>query len=173
MKIEIKRATPTDVKLISQLGAQTFKQTFVGTCTDQDLTGVLQEYYNEEQVTKELNDPDDYFFVLFHEGDVAGYARINLGDQTVQHFTNKRSAELKRIYFLQAFQGKGLAKELLQYCFGFLQEQNYQQVYLSVWEHNERAQAFYRKHGFVNTKIENPFPLGQTPQMDYWFLKQL
>ncbi len=173
MQTKITRATLKDVKLISELGAKTFDQAFRGTCTDKDLEGVLQEYYNEEQVAKELNDPQDYFFVLYHNEVAAGYTRINLGRETEKHFKDKKSAELKRIYFLEDFHGKGLANQLLEYCFEFFKEKNYEQVYLSVWEQNKRAQAFYIKHGFVDTRIENPFPLGETPQMDYWFLKQL
>jgi hypothetical protein len=32
---------------------------------------------------------------------------------------------------------------------------------------------FYEKHGFVNSGVENDFPLGTTPQTDYWFVKNL
>lgn len=173
MQIEIRRATNKDTKLISELGAKTFEQAFKGTCTDKDLEGVLQEFYSLEQVAKELSNPGDYFFVLYQNDVASGYARINLSDEVVSHFTNKRSAELKRIYFLKDYHGKGLALDLLNHCLDFLKEKEYEQVYLSVWEHNDRAQAFYKKHGFENTKIENPFPLGETPQMDYWFLKVL
>jgi len=173
MGTKIIRATSKDVKLISELGAETFDQAFRGTCTDEDLKGVLEEFYNEEQVAKELMDSEDYFFILYQEDKAAGYARINLGDKTVPQFADKKSAELKRIYFLNEFHGKGLAQQLIGFCFDFLKEKGYQQVYLSVWEHNDRAQAFYVKNDFADTKIENPFPLGETPQMDYWFLKKL
>lgn len=173
MPTKIKRATTTDTKLISILGAKTFDQAFRGTCTDNDLKRVLHEFYNEEQVAKELNNLQDFFFVLYQDDVAAGYARINLGDEPVSHFKEKKSAELKRIYFLNEFHGKGLAIQLLNYCLDFLKEKTYEQVYLSVWENNDRAQAFYKKNGFVDTKIENPFPLGNTPQMDYWFLKKL
>jgi len=173
MPTTIIRATPQDAKLIAQLGAKTFDQTFRGTCTDEDLEGVLQEFYNEDQVLKELNDPDDYFFVLFFEEVAAGYARMHLGGTVEEVFADKNSVELKQIYFLKEFHGKGLAKELLTYCIDFLKAKNFDQVYLSVWEHNLKAQAFYKKFEFQDSKIQNPFPLGETPQMDYWFVKQL
>ncbi len=173
MKTFIERATLKDKKLIAQLGAKTFDQAFRGTCTDEDLEGILQEFYNEEQVGKELNDPQDYFFILYHGDVAAGYARINLGKKTEKHFEDKNAVELMRIYFLKEIHGKGLANELLNYCFDFLKNKGYNTVYLSVWEHNLRAQAFYKKHGFVDSNIENPFPLGSTPQMDCWFVKEL
>lgn len=171
--MNIIRATIKHAKLISELGATTFDQAFRGTCTDEDLEGVLKAYYNKEQVAKELGDADDYFFILFKDEVAAGYARIHLGRQIESCFASKKSAELMRIYFLHEFHGKGLAQHLLNYCLTFLRQKGFEQVYLSVWEHNDRAQAFYRKHGFKDTQIENPFPLGNTPQMDYWFLKEL
>ncbi len=173
MQTKIIRATSEHTKLLSNLGATTFDQTFRGTCTDKDLEGVLQEYYNEEQVAQELEDAQDYFFILFQDQMAVGYARIHLGREPEKHFANKRSVELMRIYFLQDFHGMGLANQLLQFCLDFLKNKGFEQVYLSVWEHNHRAMAFYKKHGFVDSRIKNPFPLGETPQMDYWFLKEL
>lgn len=169
----IVQADVSHTSLIAQLGATTFDETFRGTCTDKDLEGLLSEYYNVHQVGKELANPHDYFFIFYVDDVAAGYARINLGKEPHAAFADKKSAELMRIYFLKAHHGKGYAKILLSHCLFFLQDKGYEQVYLSVWEHNERAKAFYNKHGFVNSGLQNPFPIGDTPQMDYWFVKQL
>jgi hypothetical protein len=42
-------------------------------------------------------------------------------------------------------------------------------------ELNDPADNFYffEEHGFVNSGVENDFPLGSTPQTDYWFVKRL
>jgi ribosomal protein S18 acetylase RimI-like enzyme len=170
---KIIRATPEHAKLLSVLGSTTFDQAFRGTCADDDLEGLLKDYYNLEQVSKELKDPEDYFFIFYVGDTAAGYSRINLGRNPEKHFTEKNSIELMRIYFLEDYHGQGLASQLIEYCLDFLRKKGYEQVYLSVWEHNHRAQAFYKKHGFYNTEIENPFPIGDSPQMDYWFAKEL
>ena len=171
--VKIIRAELQHASLLAELGATTFDETFRGTCTDKDLEGLLAEYYNEEQVRKELADTMDFFFLLFVGERVAGYSRINLGRKSLAAFSDKPSAELMRIYFLKSYHGTGLAAQLLNYCFDFLRTKGFEQVYLSVWEHNERAKAFYTKHGFINSGIQNPFPIGETPQMDYWYVKQL
>ncbi len=46
------------------------------------------------------------------------------------------------------------------------------ELWLGVWERNERAQAFYRKCGFekVGTQI---FVVGSDPQTDHVMLRQL
>jgi ribosomal protein S18 acetylase RimI-like enzyme len=45
-------------------------------------------------------------------------------------------------------------------------------LWLGVWERNERAQAFYRKHGFrkAGTQI---FVVGTDPQTDHVMMRVL
>ncbi len=58
--------------------------------------------------------------------------------------TLRRSWELYAINLLPRAQGTGLADELLDRSLGD------RAAYLWVIEGNERAQAFYRKHGFAD-----------------------
>ena len=44
------------------------------------------------------------------------------------------------------------------------------QVWLGVWEHNPRAIAFYRKHGFVEVGAQ-VFQLGGDPQRGLVFVR--
>jgi ribosomal protein S18 acetylase RimI-like enzyme len=55
----------------------------------------------------------------------------------------------------------------------FARTKNYEYLYLSVWEFNERAKKFYHNCGFIDSLIPNDFPLGSTPQTDYWYYKSL
>jgi ribosomal protein S18 acetylase RimI-like enzyme len=66
-----------------------------------------------------------------------------------------------------------VADQLMAYAISLAVGDNYRAMYLSVWEYNFRARGFYEKHGFVNSGVENDFPLGSTPQTDYWFVKRL
>jgi ribosomal protein S18 acetylase RimI-like enzyme len=61
----------------------------------------------------------------------------------------------------------------MDYAVDFALAHGFDVMYLSVWEYNFRARGFYEKHGFKNSGVENDFPLGSTPQTDYWFLKEL
>ena len=45
-------------------------------------------------------------------------------------------------------------------------------IWLGVWEHNDAALAFYRKRGFTKYS-EHVFYMGDDPQTDYLFIKQL
>lgn len=67
-----------------------------------------------------------------------------------------RAIELKRLYFAQHTHGNGLATKLMQFNLELARKMQYQRVYLSVWEHNERAKAFYRKLGFADRALFEP-----------------
>ena len=50
-------------------------------------------------------------------------------------------------------------------------EKNYELLWLGVWEHNEKAKAFYKKWDFTDTGNKHDFPIGSTPQTDHWLMK--
>ncbi len=170
----IRRGDVKDIELLESIGRKTFDDTFGGTCTKEDMKGVLDRYFNPEQCQAELKDPEDYFFFLEDEGVVKGYMRINCKHPCpIDSLSKFKTIELVRFYFLKEFHGKGDSDRLMNYAVDFARSRGFERMYLSVWEYNFRARGFYEKHGFVNSGIENDFPLGSTPQTDLWFVKEL
>ena len=170
----IRRGDLNDVVLLQTIGRKTFADTFGNTCTKDDMQVVLELYFNPAQVALELADDADNFF--FYEGDgiVKGYMRMNAKHACpLDSFQNRKCIELVRFYVLDEFHGTGIANELMDYAVAFARQHGFDFMYLSVWEYNFRARGFYEKHGFVNSGIENDFPLGSTPQTDYWFVRGL
>ena len=84
-----------------------------------------------------------------------------------------KALELKRIYVLAGFHGKGIAQKLMDFFLDFATKKKYEAVWLGVWEHNIRAQKFYGKYGFEDSGYTHDFPIGSTPQTDKWFWKFL
>jgi GNAT superfamily N-acetyltransferase len=170
----IRRGSLQDISLLQQIGIETFAHTFGNTCTKADMRGVLETYFNTEQVRAELSDDSDHFFFHETQGIAQGYMRINAKHACpIESIQDLRCIELMRLYVLADYHGKGVANALMDYAFDFARTNGYQVMYLSVWEYNFRARGFYEKHGFINSGIENDFPLGSTPQTDYWFVKRL
>lgn len=170
----IRRGAIKDVTLLQTIGRKTFDDTFGGTCTKEDMKYVLEKYFNTAQCEKELLDEQDYFYFLEEEGLVKGYIRLNaLHEVPFDQLKSFRCLELVRLYVLKEFHGTHVSTELIQFAFEFAKNEGYQKIYLSVWEYNFRARGFYEKHGFVNSGIKNDFPLGSTPQTDYWFVKNI
>ena len=170
----IRKGDIQDVGLLQTIGRKTFDDTFGNTCTLEDMEGVLERYFNTEQCVLELNDPDDNFFFHERDGETTGYMRINtIYGCPLEQLKPFRSIELVRLYVLKEFHGTGAANELMDFAIAFAKQLGYEKMYLSVWEYNFRARGFYEKHGFVNSGVKNDFPLGSTPQTDYWFVRDL
>ena len=170
----IRRGDINDVALLQQIGRKTFDDTFGNTCTKEDMRGVLDLFFNSAQVALELQDDADNFFFFEQDGIAKGYLRINAKHACpLESFQNRKNIELVRLYVLKEYHGVGVANELMNFALDFARNNGFDLMYLSVWEYNFRARGFYEKHGFVNTGLENDFPLGSTPQTDYWFVKDL
>lgn len=171
--ITIRRATLNDAAMLSQLGARLFEATFRGTCSEQDMQDQLAAYYNQQQVERELADQEDYFFLVSQSDEIAGYSRMKKGNPPSEVTGGRSAIELKRLYLDQRFHGLGLAQILMNHNLELARSIGCQRVYLSVWEFNDRAKAFYSKVGFRGTGIANPFPIGETPQTDHWYIMDL
>jgi ribosomal protein S18 acetylase RimI-like enzyme len=165
----IRRAILQDASTLSQLGADTFYTTFKGTCTEDDMNDFLHDYYNLEQVKKELSDPKDFFYVLEIDKISVGYMRLKEDYTAFATMQQWKALELKRLYILEQYQGKGIAQQLMNFALDFAQKNTYEVVWLGVWEHNYRARRFYEKMGFENTGFKHEFPIGNTPQTDLWY----
>jgi diamine N-acetyltransferase len=174
-RVEIRRATPEDALLISEISAITFFDTFKGTCTDDDMHEFIEQYFNEKQVFKELSDANDFYYFAFVNGDAAGYIRIKEEISDVEIINRYKGVELKRIYVLKEYHSKKIGAALMNFALDLATAGNYELIWLGVWEHNERAKAFYHKFGFIDSGVMHPFPIGNMPQTDMWlykFLKQ-
>ncbi|MFZ9296130.1 MAG: GNAT family N-acetyltransferase [Bacteroidia bacterium] len=170
----IRRANINDLALLQQIGRKTFDDTFGNTCTLSDMQGVLERFFNTEQVQSELLDADDHFYLYEKDGKTMGYMRINAKHACpLEAFKDRQCIELVRLYVLKEYHGSSVANELMNFAIDYARKSAYEILYLSVWEYNFRARGFYEKHGFKNTGVKNDFPLGTTPQTDYWFVREL
>lgn len=78
--------------------------------------------------------------------------------------------ELKRIYVLDRCQGQGLAKGLLDVVLAA--SAGHTRLLLGVNRDNQRAQGFYRKHGFAIAGTRT-FTVGATTYDDFIYAKPL
>ncbi len=173
MQTTFQKINPTQASTLSALAKKTFYDTFTGTCTEGDMDSFLEEFYNETTLGKEINDTNNqYYFALQHD-EIVGYilfADNNIGFDEIKGST---ALELKRFYVLSQYHGKGIAQNMMQFLLDNATTQGYDVVFLGVWEHNLRAQTFYKKYGFITTSHTHDFPIGNTPQTDVYMVKFL
>ncbi|HSS22181.1 MAG TPA: GNAT family N-acetyltransferase [Pyrinomonadaceae bacterium] len=169
--LKIRRALLSDAKLLAELGAQTFAETFSDENTAEDMTAYLADSFSVEKLTAELTDPLSTFLVAEVDGLASGYAKIS---STVAPLTvaGEKPIELVRLYVLQRWLGRGVGHALMQRCFDEASEMGFQTIWLGVWERNLRAQAFYRKWNFREVG-EHIFQLGSDAQRDLLMQREL
>jgi ribosomal protein S18 acetylase RimI-like enzyme len=163
--------------LLAELGARTFSETFADDNTPDNMTAYLESAFSPNQQAAELADdnslfliaekmlPTDATMVQSETNAVAvGYAMIRSGDVPPE-VTSEKPIELVRLYVSRESLGSGVGAALMQACIGEAKKQGYETLWLGVWEHNVRAQAFYRKWNFreVGTHV---FQLGEDRQTD-------
>lgn len=169
--INIRRASQADAKILTEISALTFFDTFKDTCTKEDMDGFIEEYFNIDQLISELQNPNDFYFIAFFDDRAVGYLRLKEDKSDVAIIANHKAIELKRIYVLKEFISKKIGASLMKFALNFAEESNYEIIWLGVWEHNERAKRFYQKFGFEDTGVQHPFPIGSTPQTDNWMYR--
>lgn len=173
MEISLRKVVLADAPALYALSRQTFYDTFTGTCTEADMQQFLQENYNVAQVESELRNEADFYFFAEVDGLPVGYIRFMEDYSNFDTMQQWKALELKRLYVLNAFHGKGVAQKLMDHFLHFAQQNQYEVAWLGVWEHNLKAQKFYAKYGFEFSGHTHDFPIGNTPQTDQWFWKFL
>lgn len=171
MEVSIKRIEPADAKTLSAIAKQSFYDTFTGTCTDEDMQGFLEEYFNVPLITEELEDKDCFNYFALVDNEPVGYIRFKEDYSAFPYMKKWKAIELKRLYILTGFHGKGIAQQLMKVYMDYVAENNYEAAWLGVWEYNFKAQKFYKKYGFEDSGFGHDFPIGNTPQMDRWYWK--
>lgn len=163
--MKIRYGTTGDAEMLAELGVRTFYDTFAKDNTPENMAVYLKQSFSPEIQLDELSQPDVVFLIAEAEGIPVGYAQLilNSRDETIKGI---RPLEIRRIYALQEFLGKGVGKVLMLATLNEAKERGHDCVWLGVWEKNQRAIDFYKKWGFreVGTHV---FSLGNDPQTDF------
>ena len=162
--VTIRRGKAADAAMLAELGARTFSETFAVDNSAEDMSAYLASAFSAAQQSAELADPDSLFLIAETDGVAVGYAMLRSGT-ALDNIHGGRPIEIVRLYVLQEQLGSGVGAALMQACLDEANQLGYATLWLGVWEHNARAQAFYRKWNFreVGTHI---FQLGNDPQTD-------
>jgi GNAT superfamily N-acetyltransferase len=153
------RARLQDASLLAAIGAETFRRAFDGTTAEKDIEDYIRGHFSPARQRRELSIPEASAFIAAAACPV-GYVQL-IPDR-------KKSAgviQLKRLYLLPELYGSGLADRLLARGLEECRRKRFVRVWLSCWEKNHRALAFYRRWGFVQTG-RMAFPVGADRQQD-------
>ena len=159
--------------MLSVIAKQSFFDTFTGTCTEEDMKDFLEQYFNKAKLAAEISTENNFYFFAEADGVPVAYLQFMEDYSGLPIMKKWKALELKRLYVLKEFHGKGIAQQLMDFIISYAGEHQYEVVWLGVGEHNYRAQQFYKKYGFIGSGHTHDFPIGTTPQTDIWMWKFL
>lgn len=133
--------------------AQVFAHTYGNAIPQPTLDQYLNDTFNLNEVQDQLKQPHRFSLLARLNGHVVGISQMCYGVSPPHHpaAPPHNAIEIERFYVSPSHHSKGLAAQLLAAAIAFARANSSPLVWLCVWEHNQRAIAFYRKHGFLVT----------------------
>ena len=157
--------------MLAALAARTFAETFGADNSPEDLALHLSTSYGEAQQGAEIANPTWDTLLAIIGGELAGFAQVREGGAP-SCVTTARPVELYRFYVDRPWHGRGVAQTLMASVADAARSRSADAVWLSVWEHNPRAQAFYAKCGFSKAG-EKAFVVGTDVQNDWVMVRPI
>ncbi len=162
-EISYRDAGAADAEVLAAFAEMTFTETFGHLYPPEDLTAYVGAKYQPHVIASELADPDTRYVLALRDGAIVGYSKLGLVDMDVDATD---ALELHRLYVDTSVKGVGVAKTLMDDALVWARGKGARVMYLSVWENNERAQAFYKRYGFEHVK-EHKFMVGRVADRDF------
>jgi len=168
--ITIRTFQEQEAALLADISRTSFFQTFAPDNTEENMSLFLQHQFTAERIILEMGQPGNTHLLALYHDEPAGY--IFLKQRSHPLLESWDALEISRIYCLQAFQGKGVGKALMEYAIQFANQLKLDTLWLAVWKENAKALNFYNAFGF-QIFGETDFMLGKDLQKDWLMSKPI
>ena len=159
-----------DAGELAAVAARTFPLACPPSVAPGDIASFIDANLSPERFADYLADPQRLIITTSDQDRITGYAMLISGvsdDPDVQRAVHIRpAAELSKMYVLPAHHGSGAAAALMDVALSAAAGRGAGCVWLGVNQKNQRAQQFYRKHGFT-VSGNRSFQLGGHTESDY------
>jgi GNAT superfamily N-acetyltransferase len=162
--LTIRLAGSDDVPQLVDLAVRTFRDAFGHENDPADIELHVAGHYTLERMGAEVADPEHTTLLAEMEGRLAGYAQLDTVPPSLPLGPGGRM--LHRFYLDQAWIGRGIALPLMAAVKQDARRRGATFLWLTVWERNARAIAFYHKCGFT-VAGSTAFKLGTELQQDW------
>jgi ribosomal protein S18 acetylase RimI-like enzyme len=153
-------ALGSDASDLAEIGRETFVETFGHLYPPADLKTYVDEAYSVERMSHDLEDPEVEVRVALSGRRMVAYCKIGPCKLPIDTGPEP-SLELHRVYVYQARQGVGVCRILLAWAIERARRRGAANLFLGVWESNDRAIALYESRGF-ETIGSYKFKVGNT-----------
>lgn len=172
MEWRVREAGFEDVGRLALVGAATFLETFAAVLDGSAIVDHCEAEHSRESYARYLASGGKAWLAETAEGAApVGFALVGTSSLPGTD-PDGGDLELKRIYSLSRFHGRGLGAALMEAALEYAVDQRARRLLLGVYAGNERAMAFYRKQGF-SPVAERRFRVGNRDYDDVVFAKAL
>ena len=169
--IEIQAVQSHELPFLVQMSRDTFVHNYAHLNEPVFFQQYMDKAFDPQQVAAEWADPLNRFFWVKVNEEYAGYCKLMLGAAVKGlEAAGTKVLEIQRIYVLDAYQKLGLGKLMLQKAIAIAEENEFEWIWLGVWEDNHKAINWYTSQGFEPFG-EHTFWMGDDPQQD-WLMRR-
>lgn len=162
----IRRATTGDAKMLAELGATTFTETFGHLYSREDLHTFLAEFHSQNAWTRKLSDSDVATWIAgLDDTTPIGFIAAGPCKLPVEN-PEPTAGEIRMLYVLKSHHNLRLGSRLMDIGLEWLEAQGRTPLYVGVWSENIGAQRFYERYGFEKFG-EYGFPVGETVDREF------
>lgn len=162
-EISYRDAQAADAEALAAFAEMTFTHTFGHLYPPEDLAAYVETKYRAHVIGDEIADVSTRYRLAVRGETIVGYCKMGDVDMAVDATD---ALELHRLYVDASTKGAGVAKVLMDEALDWARGKGAKVMYLSVWENNARAQAFYKRYGFQHVS-EHKFMVGRVADRDF------
>lgn len=147
--IEIVRPDLSLLQRLLPVARGIFSDTFADRYDREAFEAYCETFYSRDgTMSGDFLKPEIRWWVATAAGNPIGYVKLT-PLRTPAINPDPRALEMEQLYVMRDWHGKGVADQLLQWALATARRDSAREVYLTVFDHNERAKRFYARHGFV------------------------
>ena len=157
----IRIGSVADAQTVAALAIQVFLDTYATEGVRPDLANEAFSEYGCSIFAQRLAEKGRVFYLAEHGSGLVGFAEV-LRNQQPSPVIGVGGSELVRLYVQPQAQGLGIGRALLKCAEQCSQEAGTAGVWLSAWEHNLKALAFYQRQNYKDVGCAPYVILGQS-----------
>ena len=139
--VQIREMLASDAAEVSELYAASWRRTYGSMMSEAELASEIAQRLSVENQRREAEDSNLITLVAVDNGQLVG--------ATLSSMDDRNQAWIERMHVLPEYHGTGLADDMMRAT--LIKHAGLQSIALKVLSENERAIAFYQKHGFSIT----------------------
>lgn len=162
--VSIRAADIGDADVLADLGRRTFHDTFAAQNKPEDMDAYMSDAFTVERITAAIRQQGAVWLLAEVPPKVVGFAML-APEPPPPCVTTPSPVRLVKLYVSADAIGSGVGAALMRAGIEWAKHAGYKDLWLGVWERNQRAIAFYERWGFVSVGAE-VFRLGSDDQTD-------